>query len=188
MRTSCIYMIKNRINGKMYIGQTINLQKRWGQHLYRNKRKGINQAIKKYGMKNFDVIVVEENIKLDKVNEREKYWIKHFNTFKGRGYNLNEGGEVVWCTPTPEARAKMSEAARHRPPISEETREKLRVRMQGMKNHNAKVDRTLGEQIYWEYKKDGVTQYDLADKYDLNRCTIHLIVNKKHWTTKALKG
>ena len=51
----------------------------------------IDQAIQKYGINAFDYEVLEE-CSLKELDEREKYWIQYFNTYKGFGYNCNEGG------------------------------------------------------------------------------------------------
>ena len=52
----------------------------------------IDQAIQKYGIDAFDYEVLEE-CSLEELDEREKYWIQYFNTYKGFGYNCNAGGD-----------------------------------------------------------------------------------------------
>ena len=51
----------------------------------------IDQAIQKYGIDAFAYVVLEE-CSLEELDEREKYWIQFFNTYKGFGYNCNAGG------------------------------------------------------------------------------------------------
>lgn len=51
----------------------------------------IDQAIQKYGIDAFDYEILEE-CSLEELDEREKYWIQYFNTYKGFGYNCNAGG------------------------------------------------------------------------------------------------
>lgn len=95
-----IYKITNKINNKIYIGQTrLAEPQRWQQHLWyaNNNPKGdcvlLCQAINKYGKENFSREVIE-NISNDLLNEREAYWIKFFNsTDKKIGYNIEIGGE-----------------------------------------------------------------------------------------------
>lgn len=77
-----IYIIKNNINGKVYIGQTIQkLKDRWYRHcgksgLSKNElNMHIKRAIFKYGKENFTIEVLEECDQCD-LNEREKYYIK----------------------------------------------------------------------------------------------------------------
>lgn len=97
-----IYCIKNLVNGKVYIGQSVNIKRRIKDHFVRafscNKSndeydKPLGRAIRKYGKENFEVTIIEECEK-EKLNEREIYWIKFYNsTDKECGYNLSEGGE-----------------------------------------------------------------------------------------------
>ena len=75
-----IYKITNLINNKIYIGQhvTTNIDDDYmgsGDH--------IKNAIKKYGIENFHIELIEET---DSPNEREIYWIKEKNSYSN-GYN-----------------------------------------------------------------------------------------------------
>ena len=89
---NCIYMYENKINGKKYIGQTTNFNRRCREHL--NGDYLIDKAIKKYGIENFDITILHENLTFDEMNYWEKKYIKDYNTlakFK-MGYNISEGG------------------------------------------------------------------------------------------------
>jgi group I intron endonuclease len=58
----------------------------------RDKNVPIHQAMQKYGIDNFEARVLEE-CERSKLDEKEKYWISHFNSNnKEIGYNLTEGG------------------------------------------------------------------------------------------------
>lgn len=92
-----IYKYENKINHKIYIGQSIRIQARLKQHLqsaYNKNSKDhklpIHQAILKYGIENFNISILEE-CSQEKLNEREVYWIKYYNSYKN-GYNATEGG------------------------------------------------------------------------------------------------
>lgn len=85
-----IYKITKKENGKSYIGQSNNIERRFSEHKTKTDIP-IEIAIKKYGADAFDFEVIEE-CPLDKLDEREKYWITFYNTYKGFGYNCNEGG------------------------------------------------------------------------------------------------
>lgn len=103
-----IYIIKNSINNKLYIGQTTySLKKRFTNHSKFGKG-AIGEAIRKYGSENFTIELLETCETLDKLNEREKFWIKHYNTLSPNGYNLAEGGENRIVHE--ETRKKQSEA------------------------------------------------------------------------------
>lgn len=93
-----IYIATNQINNKSYIGQTTEtLERRWYRHIttHINYPDAFHSALKEYGCDNFVVRVLEDNIPDDKLNERESYYIKKYNTFikdNGNGYNSTRGG------------------------------------------------------------------------------------------------
>lgn len=88
--SSGIYKIENLINGKIYIGQSIDIQRRFQEHKRDNDNCRIHQALRKYGIKNFSFEIVEE-CELSQLDEKEKYWIKYFDSFHN-GYNATTGG------------------------------------------------------------------------------------------------
>jgi hypothetical protein len=106
-----IYIIKNKVNGKRYVGKTtIGVEHRWKKHLvdtFNNKLYAYNsyfhRAIRKYGVENFEfeeiysnnnpnIVITEEDL-----NNYEKYFIDYYRTFIGfedcNGYNMTRGGE-----------------------------------------------------------------------------------------------
>lgn len=85
-----IYKITKKSNGKSYIGQSNDIKRRINEHQVKRDL-AIDQAIQKYGINAFDYEVLEE-CSLEELDEKEKYWIQYFNTYKGFGYNCNEGG------------------------------------------------------------------------------------------------
>lgn len=90
-----IYIIKNKINNKVYIGQAIDPKRRFNSHFSRAKtnvdNSAIHYAITALGKENFYYQILEQNI--ENYNERERYWIKYYNSIVPNGYNLTEGGE-----------------------------------------------------------------------------------------------
>lgn len=96
-----IYKFENNITHNIYIGQSINIEKRYKDHLSRAKHnnKGNNEyntplhrAIRKYGIENFTFSIIEECSK-DILNDKEQYWIDFYDSFEN-GYNLTSGGEA----------------------------------------------------------------------------------------------
>lgn len=91
-----IYKYQNKINGKIYIGQSSNIEKRFAQHLYDAERckngdqTGIDYAIKKYGIENFDFEIIEKSDSLQELDDREIYWISYYDSYKN-GYNRTPG-------------------------------------------------------------------------------------------------
>lgn len=94
-----IYKIENKINHKIYIGQTVKYyEERFKQHKENYKREYFSQivlykAFKKYGIENFDFSAIEE-IDNNKLDEREKYWISFYDSYYN-GYNSTLGGRLV---------------------------------------------------------------------------------------------
>lgn len=97
-----IYIIKNTVSDKVYVGQTkVSLKLRFQNHLSaaRNgKDYIIGKAIRKYGEDKFYIELLEE-CTVEELNEREKYWIAFFNSTDNRfGYNISIGGNVIRTT------------------------------------------------------------------------------------------
>ncbi len=89
---SCgIYKIENLLNGKCYIGQSIEIEHRFSKHKSAKDDFYIHRAIRKYGIKNFSFEIIEE-CKVEKLDERENFWIKEKNTLIPNGYNMVPGG------------------------------------------------------------------------------------------------
>lgn len=94
-----IYLIKNQVNHKVYIGQSKNIEQRWRAHRSRpfnphspDYEKPLYRSMRKYGLENFSFQVLEECL-IENLNEKEIYWISHFNATNPLfGYNLTEGG------------------------------------------------------------------------------------------------
>lgn len=87
-----IYVIKNDINEKVYVGQAIDPHKRFVGHCQKRETGSIiDGAIKKYGREHFYYVVIDGPI--ENYNEREKYWIKFYDSVAPNGYNIQLGGE-----------------------------------------------------------------------------------------------
>lgn len=101
-----IYKYTNKTNGKIYIGQSTNIHKRYIQHIYDSKHRpekstGIDKAIAKYGIENFEFEIIEE-CPVEQLNDREKYWIEYYNSYH-QGYNCSLGGDSLKGAEHPRA-------------------------------------------------------------------------------------
>jgi group I intron endonuclease len=88
-----IYIATNLLDGKLYVGQTKDFDKRKKQHIYtQHKENYFQRSIKKYGVNNFHWQLIE--FPLDKLDEMEQFYIREFDTMvdSGTGYNLVSGG------------------------------------------------------------------------------------------------
>ena len=90
-----IYKIINKINGKCYIGQSTQIEKRWSKHKNTSHNQTskaydypLYRAFRKYGIENFSFKILEECSNLE-LNEKEKYWINYYNP----EYNQTTGGD-----------------------------------------------------------------------------------------------
>lgn len=92
-----IYKIENIINGKIYIGKTLNSpEQRWKEHVRDSTKsqcsnRPLYKAFNKYGIDKFQLTTIEE-CDYTCVNEKEQYWIEYYGSFKN-GYNATIGGD-----------------------------------------------------------------------------------------------
>ncbi len=105
-----IYVIRNLVNDKVYVGQTIKPGQRKASHFNAIKdptnERPLPRSMRKHGVENFRFEVLEECAD-DQVDEREKHWIAHFDSQnRERGYNLAPGGH----SHTLEQHRRLSEA------------------------------------------------------------------------------
>jgi group I intron endonuclease len=103
-----IYMVKNKLDGKKYIGQTIKtLEKRWRAHCrVESCCRYLKRAIKMYGKDNFEIKILAKCDSIDQMNHRETYYIRLFNSLAPNGYNLSTGGNNR--SPSEVSRSKSS--------------------------------------------------------------------------------
>ena len=107
IKTICgIYVIKNKINGKFYIGSSDDIRHRWYEHSYKLKRNKHNNthlqnAWNKYGENNFEFLIVERCNNEDLLT-REQHYIDELQPFKENGYNICDiagGGDTITNHP-----------------------------------------------------------------------------------------
>lgn len=123
-KISGIYYLKNKINGKMYIGKSIDIIGRCKGHLRDNDKPRVNRyltnAVLKYGLKNFTYGVLEELVTYNEglFKDKELYWIDYYNTTNRLyGYNLRRDSSTKMI-------------------VHEETRKLLSIAVSGSKNPN----------------------------------------------------
>ena len=94
-----IYKITNNLNNKVYVGQTSkSLERRFNQHKNNYNKPyfsqlALYQAFSKYGIDNFTFEEIE-TVPDDQLDEREKYWIAYYDSYKN-GYNSTMGGKAI---------------------------------------------------------------------------------------------
>lgn len=143
-RIYSIYKITNNINGKVYIGFTGGKpEKRWANHCKHGKGL-ITKSIKKHGKENFKFEVILQGWDREHILDMEVYFISHYNSYRGHGYNCTTGGENINFNSvsqglfpkgrvvTEETRRKISKTLTGRK-MSKEFCEKIRHRQLGKK-------------------------------------------------------
>lgn len=174
-QTGIIYRVTNRVNGKVYIGQTTQtLTKRKRQHLraafsLRHPNNKFYNAIRKYGEELFVWEIIKDDISIDILDELEMYYINQYDSLKS-GYNSTEGGKSV--------RGMVH---------SEETRRKIgnaqKTLQKGSLNSN--FDSTEYLFIHKSGFIERCTKNELYTKYSLNRSSVSKLTGGK---CKSVKG
>ena len=151
-----IYLVKNRINGKEYVGQTTTaLRQQWYHHYYRCNhicpRDGVSllhNALRKYGKDAFDIYELQECKTVEELNTAEDKWIKKLNTKAPNGYNLRDGGN----------NGKLSEITKQKlrkVPHTADWNNKVSKSRMGQK---ANANQLKGLKIGWELAKQRVAE------------------------------
>jgi group I intron endonuclease len=123
-----IYCIRNKVNGKLYIGQTTQpVNTRFSRHAT-CRRVTISAAIRKYGKENFEVSVLQECSSADELNVAECEQIERLGSLVPNGYNVALGGHISNVTPEAIERRVAPLRGRKRP---DEFKEKIRRAMTG---------------------------------------------------------
>lgn len=138
VRQSGFYVIKNIVNLKVYVGMASNLSKRKSEHFRKLKLSShcndyLQRSYNKYGVNNFDFIVLEFCDK-ESLCIREHNWCVKLKAHdKSYGYNLAETGFNKFNGHSEETKIKMSNANKGKI-ISKETRLKISASKMGVKN------------------------------------------------------
>ena len=97
---SGIYLITNTVNGKMYVGQSNGIKRRFNRHkraaVTKHHREAfyLHNSIAKHGQENFKFEVLLYSKDRDYLNLMEQRCIDSYNTLSPNGYNLDTGGGV----------------------------------------------------------------------------------------------
>ena len=174
LNRSGIYCIRNKLDGKIYVGSASNLRHRFKHHRG-YLRKGnhhcqpLQRSWNKYGEDNFEFIVIASVLDKNKLVEVEQYFLDTFTPHdKTIGYNiLKKAGSCLGVKRSEETKRKMSEAQKgtknpnYGKKYSEERKKKISELTKGKNNpfygkkHTLEaMERTrLGREKYWENRR-----------------------------------
>lgn len=176
MESCSIYVIRNKINDKVYVGQTWGkIKRRFVVHCQKSTSNNcvkLRRAIDKYGKENFSIELITTCYTQVVANFYEKYFIHQFDSIKS-GYNVLEGGGFS------------RKGTKH----SSKTRKNMSLTRQGEGNANAILDTLQVNKIRKEYNdysnprtgsKYGAITF-LSKKYGVAISTIFEIVKGQAW-------
>lgn len=144
--TSGVYMIRNKTNGKVYVGSSLDLKQRWIDHRKalrgnRHPNGRLQNSWNKYGEDAFEYVILEYVQEIDKLLDREQYWIDESKCQNDvYGYNiLGQAENSYGYEHTADAKRKMSQAGHGKQSWlgknhSDETKQKLSTEHLGKRN------------------------------------------------------
>ena len=145
-----IYKIRNLLNSKVYIGQSLNINNRFRVHKFKsnkNQKHPLYSSIRKYGIENFEFTILEEVPDVSKLDNKEQYWLNYYKSYNSLyGYNLrtdcisNRGFKH-----TKETKEKMSLSKKgiKRKPLSKEHKLKLSESHTGKKQTKETIQKRI---------------------------------------------
>lgn len=180
---SGIYIIKNTYDGKVYIGQSVDVKRRLRTHkrllnLGIHKNTYLQSAFNLY--KEYIDFQTIELCNVDALNKREQHWIRKFDsTNRAKGYNRESGGSEgqKWCEESKEARKGEGNPmfGKHQ---STEFIEWIRM-------HNRASSDKLTVNDVEDIKvalTKGARQVELAKEYNVTVSTVNKIASAKNWS------
>uniref|UniRef100_A0AB39C730 GIY-YIG nuclease family protein n=1 Tax=Bacillus phage KoopaTroopa TaxID=3234046 RepID=A0AB39C730_9CAUD len=173
-----IYKVTNVVNGKIYIGQTV--QELWARksghksHALTELKDNIfSRAIRKYGWDNFKWEIIDNANNKEELNKKEIHWIGHYKSHGVNGYNETDGGEGT-----------------HGYIVKEETKNKIsKTRLDRMDEYNYS---TLNTDTVKEIKillmSELYTHEEIANMFSVKKNAIGNIKTKTRWSHIFVEG
>lgn len=198
MKTGLIYIIKNTVNDKVYVGQTTtNLNTRFSQHTKKstisNRFYKLHNAIRKYGKDKFYIEPLETDIPIEQLNEREIYYIDKFGSCNN-GYNATKGGDgrtintnydeqqIIYYYKQGMSCAEIGKLYG----VSRTTINRVLSRKAIIRRHDGNKYESFGEK-FCELWIKGVAIKKLAELYKVNEKTIRRAVKHYNLTPRHIR-
>lgn len=176
------------MNGKIYIGLSKNIQNRLRGHKSSKKDNNrIARAIRKYGWNNFEVEILELLEDLSKLEERETFYIKQFDsTNREKGYNILEKNLCKYSSDLPtETRKRMSDSAKRRYEENPDWKLKSAERIEKsllskIRKKVAQLDKETGEIIkIWDCMQEASNELKIT-RESISRCANKTIIKDRY--------
>lgn len=161
MKYGFVYETTCLVTGMKYIGRRIRNFTPYDDE-YLGSGKLLNLDIDKYGRENFVRVILVECDSKEELEKMERYYLEKVDAMHNPSYYNLTNSSIGWPTEKgkklPEYwRAHMSESQRKRPPVTEETRRKLRIANTG-KHHTEETRKKIsdiqkGRKLSEEHKK-----------------------------------
>lgn len=170
-----IYLFKNKLNQKCYVGQAMDIERRYREHIYysnNNPIQPIHKALAKYGVENFEFKVLEFLPNCDKkqIDEKEQYYIHKYQAYT-RGYNCSLGGEGnLGLHHTEETKKLIGEKSKNR---SSESNRKIGEKLKGRKYEGEELKRRIQnlkenaspKAVAWHKSEEGLQWHKKQGEY-----------------------
>jgi group I intron endonuclease len=201
-----VYQIKNKLNEKVYIGSSVNVENRWYQHKkFLRDNSHCNEYLQNswntHKEESFEFTILEVLEEEKELFIKEQYWIDICSSFiRDKGYNIQQyagsGNRGICFTQqhkdkirdsrigkkhSIETKNKIGKISKNRFP-TEDTRKKLSSCKKGEYNKDVKLNWDLIKEIRKNYEgKADNTYISLARKYNVAFSTIQRIINNTRW-------
>ena len=190
---NCVYMWRNKVNGKLYVGIARDFRKRTREHRNVSFNKNckdydlpLHRSIRKRGIENYEICILEKNLNHDEMRDKEDFYIEKYDTLKKneKGYNIatSGGSNNPLAGKTPEEKReigkKHSEALKgennpnYGKHLSEEQKQKIsenHADVSGKNNPRARKVVLLNTGEIFDYIKQASEKYGV-DRNNIAEC------------------
>jgi group I intron endonuclease len=195
----------NKLNKKVYVGKSADIEKRWRQHktLPFTKSKGrdnclkLYRAIRKYGIDNFDFSIVKECNTIEELDQEEIDTIEKLQTIK-YGYNITPGGSGPFGIHHPffgkhhseesKKKSSISHTGKKLGPASAERKQKISRALKGKEKPHHKGEGNPASKlkaadipIIKKLSSEGKSFVEIAKIFDVSNVSIKNVVVGNTW-------
>jgi group I intron endonuclease len=193
-----IYAIRNTVNDKYYIGQTIIafIKRYWKHNWQLECGTHFNQELQddwlKYGNTAFEFIILEVNEDTSRINEREKFYISKYKA-EGKAYNVSEGGSIRYSTPMSDHTKKLIGEKNRINMLGKKHAESTKAKMSAIrKGHHIprKTDR-LDKETVIKIKNmliEGVSASKVSKELNVDYRLINNMMSNNTWDSIKVDG